>query len=120
MEQVLTAYIRALRQAGAAVSPSEAIDAARAVAVVGYAERETLRDSLGVVLAKTPEEKDLHARLFELYFSRPPSRAEAASRPAGAGRGDGETEGQGGEADPVDALVDLANAGDPDRTAVAM
>ena len=61
--------------AGAAVSPSEAIDAVRAVAIVGYAERDTLKDSLGVVLAKTPEEKDLHARLFDLYFSRAASDA---------------------------------------------
>jgi hypothetical protein len=119
MEQVLTAYIRALRQAGAAVSPAEAIDAARAVAIVGYAERETLKHTLGVVLAKTPEEKDLHARLFELYFSRAPSRTEAAAQPdKEAERGDGADDGD--QADPVDGLVDLAQSGDPDRIAVAM
>lgn len=122
MERALTNYIRALRQAGAAVSPAEAIDAARAVALVGYAERETLKDSLGVVLAKTREEKDLHARLFELYFSRAPSRTDAAPRPdpGAAERGAGDGAGEGVEADPVDALVDLAAAGDPDRMAVAM
>jgi hypothetical protein len=119
MESTLTSYIRALRQAGAAVSPAEAIDAARAVAMVGYAEREVLKDSLGVVLAKTPQEKDLHARLFDLYFSRPPARTDAAAEPTEQR----ETE-RGGEAgeggDPADALVDLANSGDPDRIAVAM
>ena len=121
MERTLTAYIRALRQAGAAVSPAEAIDAARAVAIVGYAEREVLKDSLGVVLAKTPEEKDLHARLFDLYFSRPPARTDAAADPTEQGeaeRGDGA--GEGGETDPAQALVDLANSNDPDRIAVAM
>ena len=132
MERTLTAYIRALRQAGAAVSPSEAIDAARAVALVGYAERETLKDSLGVVLAKTAEEKDLHDRLFELYFSRasapstpsgPPSPTptggeQSLSPPSGGSTGEA---GEGGDdRDPVDALVELANTTDPGRTAVAM
>jgi uncharacterized protein len=129
MEQVLTNYIRALRQAGAAVSPAEAIDAVRAVGIVGYAERETLKDSLGVVLAKTPEEKDLHAQLFDLYFSRAPSAPstpsgspspsgggeEGVSPPAGGSTAEGR---QGGDA--AEALVDLANSGDPDRIAVAM
>ncbi|MDB5481020.1 MAG: hypothetical protein JWO83_2073, partial [Caulobacteraceae bacterium] len=126
MERTLTAYIRALRQAGAAVSPAEAIDAARAVAIVGYAERETLKDSLGVVLAKTPEEKDLHARLFELYFSRAPSTPSGSPSPSGGGEmrlspSSGGSTGEAGEGgDPADALVDLANSGDPDRIAVAM
>jgi uncharacterized protein with von Willebrand factor type A (vWA) domain len=121
MERILTAYIRALRQAGAAVSPSEAIDAVRAVGIVGYSERDTLKDSLGVVLAKTPEEKDLHARLFDLYFSRAPTRTDAAPQDDDATeRGDGQGEGGGEGADPVDSLVGLANAADPDRIAVAM
>jgi uncharacterized protein with von Willebrand factor type A (vWA) domain len=121
MEQVLTNYIRALRQAGAAVSPSEAIDAARAVVVVGYAERETLKDSLGVVLAKTAEEKDLHARLFDLYFSRAPSASTPADGGAEHGPPSGGNAGEDGEgADPAQDLVDLANSEDPDRVAVAM
>ena len=125
MERTLTAYIRALRQAGAAVSPSEAIDAARAVAIVGYAEREVLKDSLGVVLAKTPEEKDIHARLFDLYFSRAPSTPSGSPSPSGGGEGvsppSGGSTGEAGEGgDPAQALVDLANSGDADRIAVAM
>ena len=70
MERALTNYIRALRTAGAAVSPGEAIDAARALAVVGYADRQTMKNTLSVVLAKTVEEKELHDGLFDLYFSR--------------------------------------------------
>jgi uncharacterized protein with von Willebrand factor type A (vWA) domain len=130
MERALTAYIRALRQAGAAVSPAEAIDAARAVAIVGYAERERLKDSLGVVLAKTPEEKDLHAQLFDLYFSRAPSTSSGSPSPNGGGEAPlsppsgGSThprEGGGREGgDPAQDLVDLANSNDPDRIAVAM
>jgi len=127
MERALTAYIRALRQAGAAVSPAEAIDAVRAVGIVGYAERETLKDSLGVVLAKTPEEKDLHARLFDLYFSRAPSTPSGSPSPIkGEERASlsplyGGSTGEAGEGgDAAQALVDLANSGDPDRIAVAM
>ena len=128
MERTLTAYIRALRQAGAAVSPSEAIDAARAVALVGYAERGTLKDLLGVVLAKTAEEKDLHERLFDLYFSRAlaaaPSTPPGSPSPKGGGEEPGQAEGGDGEGGderhPVDDLVDLANTDDPGRTAVAM
>ena len=124
MERTLTNYIRALRGAGAAVSPSEAIDAARALALVGYAERQTLKDSLSVVLAKTAEEKDLHDRLFDLYFSRPPSRDDLAPQAGDEGgepeddRSSGQDSGEGGDA--ADELLDLANSNDPDRIAVAM
>jgi uncharacterized protein with von Willebrand factor type A (vWA) domain len=124
MERTLTNYIRALRGAGAAVSPSEAIDAARALALVGYADRQTLKDSLGVVLAKTAEEKGIHERLFDLYFRRPagPEHAEREHGNEGgepdADRASGEAGGEGGVA--VDALLDLARSGDPDRMAVAM
>ena len=123
MERTLTNYIRALRAAGAEVSPSEAIDAARALALVGYAERQTLKDSLSVVLAKTAEEKALHERLFDLYFSRP-ATAEDARQPGDDGgeqdedRVSGAHSGEPG--DPADALVDLANAGDANRMAMAM
>src|SRR5438067_10301102 len=123
MERALTNYIRALRAAGAEVSPSEAIDAARALARVGYAERQTLKDSLSVVLAKTAEEKALHDRLFDLYFSRPEA-AQQAGQPGDEGgerdedRTSGADAGEGGNA--ADALLDLANANDANRMAVAM
>ena len=47
MDAVLAGYVRALRAAGAEVSPAESIDAARAVALLGYAERDTLKAALG-------------------------------------------------------------------------
>ena len=49
MERSLTRFIRALRSAGAEVSSTEAIDAARTVALVGYADRE-VKDLLGVLV----------------------------------------------------------------------
>ena len=110
MERALTNYIRALRTAGAAVSPSEAIDAARTLALIGYAERQTLKDSLSVVLAKTTEEKDLHDRLFDLYFSRATPAHEIPPT-----HGD-----EGGQPDSEQSLPDLANSNDANRMAVAM
>ena len=123
MERALTNYIRALRTAGAAVSPAEAIDAARALAVVGYVDRQTMKDTLSVVLAKSVEEKELHDGLFDLYFSRgsstAPADAETSSEGPLAGEGEGEGDGEQ-SADPTDSLVALANATDSDRMAVAM
>jgi uncharacterized protein with von Willebrand factor type A (vWA) domain len=85
MERALTSFIRALRTAGAAVSTAEAIDAARAIDVIGYRDRQSLKHSLGIVLAKSEDEKRIHDQLFELYFNpaaaaRPPA-AQAKPQP---------------------------------------
>ena len=80
-EQVLTDFIRALRSADVRVSTGEAIDAAEAVKLIGYADRQRLSDTLRCVLAKSPAEKLAHDRLFDLYFSRqaiPQSAPESA------------------------------------------
>ena len=50
-EQVLTDFIRALRSADVRVSTGEAIDAAEAVKLIGYADRQRLSDTLRCVLA---------------------------------------------------------------------
>ena len=94
MEQALTGFVRALRAAGVETSTAETLDAARAVALVGYAERERLKTTLGLVLAKSEDEKRLHDEVFELYFAAPAgaragqaARQEAAA-PAGSAAGD--------------------------------
>lgn len=102
MESVLTGFVRALRAAGVEASPAEAIDAARAVALTGYGDRATLKAALGVVLAKSGNDKQIHDEVFEMYFSLPahsvrPSEVNAAEVPR---TGDGQ----------VDALLDLAAA----------
>ena len=70
MEGPLLDFLRAARSAGLRISPAESIDAARAVGQVGYADREALRDTLSLVLAKTVEEKRLFATCFDLFFSQ--------------------------------------------------
>jgi uncharacterized protein with von Willebrand factor type A (vWA) domain len=66
----LRRFFQVARGAGLRVSAAEGIDAARAVDLVGFEDRTLLKDTLGLILAKTPEEKDLYDEAFELYFKR--------------------------------------------------
>ena len=66
----LRQFLQAARSAGIRVSAAEGIDAARAVQLVGYGDRTVLKDSLSLVLAKTPDEKILFDECFDLYFRR--------------------------------------------------
>ena len=112
MDRMLVGFVRALRAAGAEASPAETIDAARAVALVGYADRAGLKASLGVSLAKSASEKALHDRIFDQYFSAPATsrrNQQQVDKAASAL--------QTGEAD-IDALLALA-ASAPGSTALA-
>jgi hypothetical protein len=66
----LRQFLQAARSAGMRVSAAEGIDAARAVQVVGFSDRTVLKDTLSLVLAKTPDEKHLFDECFDLYFRR--------------------------------------------------
>jgi len=66
----LRRFFQVARGTGLRVSAAEGIDAARAVDLVGFEDRTLLKDTLGLILAKTPEEKDLYNEAFELYFKR--------------------------------------------------
>jgi uncharacterized protein with von Willebrand factor type A (vWA) domain len=66
----LRQFLQATRSAGLRVSAAEGIDAARAVRLVGYSDRTVLKDTLALVLAKTPDEKALFDECFDLYFRR--------------------------------------------------
>ncbi|MFM9881973.1 MAG: vWA domain-containing protein [Burkholderiales bacterium] len=82
MQQTLSEFIRALRAADVRVSPAEAIDANRAVASIGYADRLALRDALCVTLAKTPEEVARYETCFDLFFRRDEFTGADASAPS--------------------------------------
>jgi uncharacterized protein with von Willebrand factor type A (vWA) domain len=77
----LRQFLQAARGAGIRVSAAEGIDAARAVQLVGLSNRTVLKDSLSLVLAKTPDEKDLFDECFDFYFRRDgfPQDDEAAT-----------------------------------------
>jgi uncharacterized protein with von Willebrand factor type A (vWA) domain len=77
----LRRFLQVARGAGLRVSAAEGIDAARAVDVVGFADRAVLKDTLGLVLAKTPDEKGLFDECFELYFKRDDLGTADATQP---------------------------------------
>jgi len=70
MDRQITSFIRALRASDVRVSTGEALDAARAVSVTGYADRNFLKDALRCTLAKSPDEVVTFDELFETYFAR--------------------------------------------------
>ena len=53
MEQVLQDMIIALRSSGVRISVSESMDAMHAARLMGYGDRQILKDSLSAALAKT-------------------------------------------------------------------
>jgi uncharacterized protein len=70
MQENLHRFFRAARGAGVHVSPAESIDAMRAVAAVGLADRNVLRDSLLLTLAKSEDEKKALSACFDLFFAQ--------------------------------------------------
>ena len=109
MDASLAGFVRALRVAGAQASTAEAIDAARAMALVGFGDRDSLKASLGVVLAKSVEEKIIHDRVFDLYYSLPDAPADPdEDRPQDSASQDETASERTGDAE-VDALLDLAD-----------
>ncbi|BAM91246.1 conserved hypothetical protein [Bradyrhizobium oligotrophicum S58] len=78
MQENLHRFFRAARGAGVHVSPAESIDAMRAVASVGVADRTVLRDSLLLTLAKSEDEKKALGACFDLFFAHvDPAQAQA-------------------------------------------
>ncbi len=82
MQHQLEQFLRALRAADVRVSPAEAIDAARTISAVGYADRELFKDALCATLAKSRDEVIAFDRTFETFFTRdemvlpPPAQSE--------------------------------------------
>ena len=111
-DKVITDFIRALRSADIRVSIGESIDAARAVRLIGYADRAKLADTLRCVLAKSPEEKATHDRLFDLYFSR--ALDTASKSVSNAAPGDTETD------TTSDDMLSLIESGDEAKITIAL
>src|SRR5688572_31240662 len=111
MDQLLTNFIRALRNADIRISTAETLDAFSTVQLVGYRDRQLLKDSLGLVLPKTPDEKAAFDTCFDQFFSfreRSPlpasdtlsseddstSTDEDGAQPGNADAGSGESQGK--------------------------
>ena len=68
-ESTLTTLVDELRGIGVGVSVGEHLDAARALASIPLADRETVRASLQCALVKRAEHLDAFNLLFDLHFS---------------------------------------------------
>ena len=123
MREELHRFFRAARGAGVRVSPAESIDAMKAVADVGFAERGILRDTLLLTLAKSQEEKQALGDCFDLFFSQPEVPEETAPEDAADSKGadSAPSENEAGDPDtPAPALGDLAQMlMSRDRNAIA-
>ncbi|THD77139.1 MAG: VWA domain-containing protein [Phenylobacterium sp.] len=107
MQHTLEEFIRALRAVDVRVSPAEAIDAARACAVVGYADRTLFKDALCVSLAKSPDEVVRFDATFETFFTR--ERLSTAPPEAGERQGEDDSDPSqsdaGAEASPLAQML---------------
>ena len=110
MDRLLTSFIHALRNADVRVSTAETLDALSAVDLVGYRDRQLLKDSLALVLPKTLDEKAAFDTCFDQFFS---FRAREFLQPAGAvatadpdATGDGAGNSPGGQSGSGDAQGD--------------
>ena len=114
MDRTLTRFIAALRNAEVRISPAETLDAMNALELVGFADREFLKDSLSLVLPKTPDEKDTFETTFDQFFafddvssqsilagdesddeSEDEGGGEAQGEGIGGGKGGGKAKGKG-------------------------
>jgi uncharacterized protein len=124
MREELHRFFRAARGAGVRVSPAESIDAMKAVADVGFADRNILRDTLLLTLAKSQDEKQALGECFDLFFSRPEVK-EGETAPEDAAES-ATAESPAGESQPGDASAQTPELGElaqmllsRDRNAIA-
>ena len=91
MDSTLTSFIAALRNAEVRVSTAETLDALSAVELVGYDDRELLKNTLSLMLPKTVDEKETFADTFDRFFAFEDVDGVAEAGEAGAtGEGNGE------------------------------
>jgi uncharacterized protein with von Willebrand factor type A (vWA) domain len=69
MDRTLVDFVKALRTAEVKVSPAETLDAMHCMDIVGYEDREFLKNSLSIVLSKNPEEKEAFDSCFDRFFT---------------------------------------------------
>nr|BEK63928.1 VWA domain-containing protein [Kitasatospora purpeofusca] len=76
----LTAFVRALRTHGLRIGPSETVDAAAVLAVLGLAEREQVRAGLAAALLRTDGQRGVFDAAFDLFFPLGVGDPEAVRR----------------------------------------
>ena len=91
MTEVLGDFIRALRAADVRISTSESIDAGAVLDLVGFDNRQALRDGLSQVLAKSEYEKEAFLDTFDRFFAFDQFKAKSPGDPSGQSEEDGES-----------------------------
>ncbi len=71
LAQNIIHFARALRKAGLAVGPGRVIDAIQAVQAAGFTERADFYWTLHACFVSKPEERQVFAQLFRLYWRDP-------------------------------------------------
>ena len=134
IDRTLVDFVKVLRTAEIQVSPAETLDAISAMNLVGYKDREFLKDSLSIVLSKNSQEKEAFASCFDRFFTFDkfrPTNEETSSgkeldnqdsdfdlntgdRQQGAGKGSGQGQGGGsqGETDTEEDQTELQPTSD--------
>lgn len=69
MHDTLVDFVKVLRTADIKVSPAETLDAMQTLDIVGFEDRQFLKNSLSLVLSKNPEEKEAFEDCFDRYFT---------------------------------------------------
>ncbi|MFD9560602.1 VWA domain-containing protein [Streptomyces sp. NPDC059994] len=76
----LTELVRTLRTHGLRIGPGETVDAAAALEVLGFADRERMREGLAAALLHHEGQRAVFDPVFDLYF---PLRVGAPATPGG-------------------------------------
>ncbi len=69
LQETLVDFVKVLRTADVKVSPAETLDAMETMDLIGLKDRQFLKNSLALVLSKTPEEKETYESCFEKFFT---------------------------------------------------
>ena len=88
MQATLEDFFKALRGSDLEISLNAQIDAARAIALVGWRERDLLKSALGATLTKTLPDRDVFDQTFDRFF-RFDSFGTRSLAPAAAGAEEG-------------------------------
>ena len=74
----LVSFVEALRLKGINAGPSETIDAAQVATVLGFDDREILREGLAAALVRRDGQRDVFDMTFDLFFPAGIGAPEAA------------------------------------------
>ena len=69
MEKTIVDFVKVLRTAEVKVSPAETLDVMAGIEFVGYEDRALFKNTLSMLLAKNPEEKETFETCFEKFFT---------------------------------------------------